>query len=532
MYQTAGHRLSFMTTTTSGFTRSGSMAPNRFREQLLQIQRSMPDAPLAVGGNEESIYEKGHVIARSYDLDEVVGRVRSAFPSRERQITPADGDVRRRSDIYRIQVGDSTLDDESHDWGVTEALEALGSARNRTGQPLAARNHVVHIANVNCCPNDEPDPLALPYGFAVETLNALTLEERVASAEQALNPPRNAAAPRSGEDGPVRVLVVDTGLVDGYASYPWLADVTHPDGQTNRLEGDEGVLDLYAGHGTFIASIIKAVAPHAAVRVDNGLVNKGALLEHQLGERLLEVLGDEWPDIISLSAGTLTPRDDQTVGVDELKGLEGFMEQLMERHTLLVAAAGNNGNDKPFVPAAYAALSTYANAVVSVGALRSDGTDGACFTSHGPWVRVYAPGERLLHAFTAIDSTPPEYVYRHSTSKCCRHLAASQQYDCTCRFPHHVGSMSLEADGLSPADASRTSFTGLARWSGTSFSTPIVVGLIVNYMQENRLRNPREAADALIAQNWGTGTVFDQKVAVLLPPGWQETSASAFSKEA
>ncbi|GAA4566428.1 S8/S53 family peptidase [Planotetraspora kaengkrachanensis] len=505
------------------------MAADRFKEQFDQIQASMPEGVQLAVGDGESIYEKGHVIARSYDLDEVIGRLRSVSQGREDQIRPADGDVRRRSDVYRIQVGDDSMEDVSSDWGVAPALEALGRARNRTGQPLATRNHVVHIANVNCCPNDEPDPQALPVGVTPQNFVALTLPERVADAERALNPPRNPMAPPPGQDGPVRVLVVDTGLVDGYASYPWLADVTHPEGQTNRLEGDDGVLDLYAGHGTFIASIIKAVAPHAAVRVDNGLVGKGALLEHHLGERLLEVLGDDWPDIISLSAGTLTPSDDPTAAVDELKGLEGFMEQLMARRTLLVAAAGNNGNDKPFVPAAYAALPKYANAVVSVGALRSDGTDGACFTSHGPWVRVYAPGERLLHAFTAIDSTPPEYVYQHSTYANCRHLDPYRQYECTCRFPRHTGLLSLD-QGQPSSDADHTSFTGLARWSGTSFSTPIVVASIVNYMQENGLRDPREAADALIARNQGAGTVFDQKVAVILPPGWQETSTSAFSR--
>ncbi len=42
------------------------MAPQRFHEQFDQIQRSMPDVPLALGPDDsaEFIYEKGVVLAR------------------------------------------------------------------------------------------------------------------------------------------------------------------------------------------------------------------------------------------------------------------------------------------------------------------------------------------------------------------------------------------------------------------------------------------------------------------------------------
>ncbi|MFE1041532.1 peptidase S8, partial [Streptomyces sp. NPDC058832] len=42
------------------------MAPQRFREQFDQIQRSMPDVPLVMGPDDsaEFFYEKGVVLAR------------------------------------------------------------------------------------------------------------------------------------------------------------------------------------------------------------------------------------------------------------------------------------------------------------------------------------------------------------------------------------------------------------------------------------------------------------------------------------
>ncbi len=121
---------------------------------------------------------------------------------------------------------------------------------------------------------------------------------------------------------------------------------------------------------------------------------------------------------------------------------------------LVVAAAGNDASDRPFWPAAF-------GWVVSVGALNDDGT--VCdFSNVGPWVDVYAHGRDLVNAF-------PTGTY-------------------TCYEPAHAGEV--------------RNFTGLARWSGTSFATPIVTGAIAAYMSAHGV-SAGDARDALLAAGVG-----------------------------
>ncbi|AWS40940.1 S8/S53 family peptidase [Streptosporangium sp. 'caverna'] len=478
------------------------MAPDRFQEQFDQIQRAMADIPLSAGPDDapEFLYEKGYVLARDEEAHLVVDAVADRFretPGRERLVRRA-GPETNLGGVSRIQVGDPGEGGGWSDRNVSDALRVMRDQEYRAGRRLVSRNHMVTIA-VNCCPGDEPVPRALPRNPEV-VQNALP----------------------SGN--PVSVLVIDTGLVRDYKAY-W-EEGSSIEGDLNRGGGsiggdgrvdpidDRGILKQYVGHGTFIAGLVAAVAPDTRITVRNTLQNAGAISEYELGGKLFEAVSGGWPDIISLSAGT--PNGCHST----LKGLEPFMEALRAQdRTLLVAAAGNNSSATPFWPAAYAALPGYEDAVVSVGALRGDGEFGACFSNHGSWVKVYAPGEGLVSTFTGIQE-PVRYEYQHSTYDACRY---GFSYACTCQRPRHVGALS-EKRHPTPDDVETTRFDGLAQWSGTSFATPLVVGMIADYMTANKETDPRKAARELFAANTGLAEVRGCCVPALRPTTWSPTS--------
>ncbi|MFJ2608231.1 S8/S53 family peptidase [Streptomyces sp. NPDC087425] len=465
------------------------MAPQRFREQFDQIQRSLTDVPLAMGPDDaaEFIYEKGVVLARDGEEARLVeDTVRTHF-------TAAAGltadHVRRagpetnRSGITRIQVGDPGQGDGGGDHTVAGALHALREHESRQGRRLVSRNHVIGIA-VNSCPGDEPVPTP---------------------PSQAPNPAATGAAHDPATA--VRVLVIDNGLTHDHAAYPLLAH-TQGDSQVQETD-DTGILCQYVGHGTFIAGLLAAVAPNTDITVRNTLNDCGAVLESEFGELLFDAVEESgWPDILSLSAGTPNGR------VDGLLGVDAFMRALRAERTLLVAAAGNNSSATPFWPAAYASLPDYEDVVLSVGALRGDGEFAACFSNHGTWVRAYAPGERLTSSLTGF-GTPVPYIYRHSTYDACRY---GFRYRCTCQFPRHAGVLSDEGAAAKP---DQVMFEGLAQWSGTSFATPVAAGLVAAAMTAHGELDPRAAARRLLADTTEFAEVRGAHVPALKPATWR-----------
>ncbi len=243
-----------------------------------------------------------------------------------------------------------------------------------------------------------------------------------------------------GGGGGVLIDIPDTGFIESAAAHhPWLAGVT---GTPDTF--GQGTIKEYGGHGTFIAGVARCMAPLATVRVTSDFSKGGALSEHKLVHRLNQAL-THGPDIISLSAGGATRKD------LPLLGFEKFWNRYSHHKNLvLVAAAGNNSSRRPFWPAAFPQ-------VVSVGALSADRQARAHFSDYGSWVDVYAPGENLVNAYgTGL------YEYRE---------------------PPHIGE--------------ERHFHGMARWSGTSFSTPLVAGLIAARMTRVG-ETARDAAQALL----------------------------------
>jgi subtilisin family serine protease len=240
----------------------------------------------------------------------------------------------------------------------------------------------------------------------------------------------------------VKVVVLDVGWSDAPAAY-WLAGVT---GDPEDAFDGAGRIKPYAGHGTFIAGVLRAISRNVEVVVKSYFTTAGAMWEFDLALALDEVL-DLGPDIISLSAGTRTRFDLPPLGLDV------FVQSHLDRVNglTLVAAAGNEGTRDYFWPAAFPES-------VGVGALAASGRDRASFSNFGGWVDVYAPGVDLINAFL------------------------TGTYECT-ESPH-VGEL--------------RNFAGMAQWSGTSFATPLVAALIAGRMSVTG-ENAKQASDALLA---------------------------------
>jgi subtilisin family serine protease len=227
----------------------------------------------------------------------------------------------------------------------------------------------------------------------------------------------------------VKVVVVDTALPvtvrGGELPNPkyWLEHVTG-DPEIGVTKGE------YHGHGMFVAGVLRAMAPAATVHVAPLIFSSGGVLESDFAIRLRDVLVERAPQIVNLSAGTFAgPGDTVTPPFLHGQALVTYdsVHQMMDASgCLLVCAAGNNGDTEPFVPAS-------TGWPVAVGALDAYGRR-ARYSNHGTYVDVYARGSDILNAYPQglwpVEGVPIDFIH------------------------------------------------GMARWSGTSFATPIVAGLI------------------------------------------------------
>jgi subtilisin family serine protease len=241
----------------------------------------------------------------------------------------------------------------------------------------------------------------------------------------------------------VRIYVADTGTVDTtVASSPWLAGVK---GDKDPSVQGNTILH-YGGHGTFVAGVIRCMAPGAEILVKCVFDTAGSALESDFVPKLYE--GFRYgADIFHVTVASPTRNN------LPLMAFEAWMEDLRQhKGVVCVVPAGNNGSRHPCWPAAFPG-------VISVGALANDWRSLAYFSDYGGWVDVYAPGQNLVNAF------------------------ATGTYTCE----------------VHPFEGEKRTFSGMAQWSGTSFSTPIVTGLIAARMARCA-ESAQEAAAALLAK--------------------------------
>jgi hypothetical protein len=383
--------------------------------------------------------------------------MRDAFRSRERaveiQVEPfSEKDVDFIYAVDRILVRDADVDrvlrDDrlprleraeeqpgrgitvllSRDEPVPQVLDRIDAVLDEPG--VATPDHVLFVCPVLCCPAVEPDVPGCCGEGAVP-------------------------CPPPAEQGGKGILVgvSDTGLLPG-AAHPWLAGVTGaPDVLPPLTSSGVQPIPAYAGHGTFVAGMVRTTAPASDVTVADHFPTAGAaaLLESEIVDRLVELL-DRGVRVINLSAGTTTRRNRPALS------FEVFWDDHLSKRpeVVFVAAAGNLSSSREFWPAAFPWA-------VSVGALAADLAHRAWFSNRSnprnDWVDLYAAGEHLVNAYATGDYTYTE--------------------------PPRRGAVS--------------SFREMARWSGTSFSAPLVAGAVATWLEHNPSADRDAARAALMA---------------------------------
>ncbi|MET1059516.1 MAG: S8/S53 family peptidase [Nocardioides sp.] len=398
-------------------------APVREQVQIGLILESVADvAPFPEDWDEratgvEYLYRKNTIVVRDSNLDSV----RSSLDGRGVRNTVDDTVL---AGATRLSVS-KPADDA---WSLHEELARI---EGEEGHGAAGFDHLFYVC-VHCCAAIEPEPVPADSVPVPRPQSG-----------------QDAASPASSHGKGVRLLVFDTGLVEGAEEHPWMAGVTGEDdtlvaagaGTTPARIGQDG------GHGTFVAGCVRVTAPEAKVNVVNAARlltltadadGIGAAFESDLAALLSSHLvaagGDHpvrVPDVLVLNfAGT-------TQGGRPPVAMAGLYDSVIKhlKELLIVSPAGNEGDKRKTWPAAFPW-------VVSVGGLAENWRNRATWTNHGRNVDVYAPGDRLVNAFATGDYEPTWDGQQHNA----------------------------------------VPFEGMALWSGTSFSTPLVAGLVAARM--------------------------------------------------
>jgi hypothetical protein len=413
-------------------------------------------------GSVNYFYRRDTILVRTADVELVLDALREE--------PMPDDDARRRGPIIPEEVAIDRLPVID---GVTGLVWRYGRTYQATKAARRAKFGGEKFGGEENGRYDDDDPLSTPnvldrldevLGVGVATPDhALPLCDNghPCPATEPAEVPSKSASPvppvnsgiccgTYGWDGEgVLVGVVDGGLVeDAPKMWPWMAGIC---GEfEDPFQSTGGPIRPYSCHGTFVAGCVRCTAPKADIcvkKVDyiDWRLDGGMAFEHKIIQKMSELL-DEGAEII------VCEFDGDTRFHRPLKTFEAFYDNRLRQlnSVVILAPAGNNTTREPTFPAAY-------SWVIGVGALSADGHSRAHFSNYGGWVDVYAPGEDLVNAFA-------------------------------------VGNYTCIED---PNKGKQRSFDGLANWSGTSFSTPLVAGMIAARMSATGDSAPR-AAEALL----------------------------------
>ena len=304
-------------------------------------------------------------------------------------------------------------------------------------------------------------------------------------------------APQRTDDKQFRGRRPVIGSLDtGCGAHPWLDAVvrtsvnidgtpiglvdpsTDPEVWGDQFGPLDGALDQVAGHGTFIAGVLRQAAPDAdivawRIAASDGTAHESDVVNAltgiaELARRHAHGEPEGLPlDVLSLSMGYYheTPMDDLLID----KTLPELLAVMGRCGTIVVCSAGNDATARPMFPAAFGPWADgggpciqdpEATPIVSVGALNPNRSTVALFSNTGPWVRVYERGASIV-------STIP--VFETGGMPTGRTVAYG-----------------LDRDSIDPDDYRG----GFAVWSGTSFAAPLVAGELAAQLDGELLAAP------------------------------------------
>jgi hypothetical protein len=266
-----------------------------------------------------------------------------------------------------------------------------------------------------------------------------------ASVVKGMGAPQPADAPAGppqfgdGQGTPANVAVIDTGITDQPRTDGWLQGVA---GDIDRLyqfplrDADE-YLDLSAGHGTFVAGIVRQVAPRAQIRAYRAVDSDGIGTEVTVACEMIRAVKEGEAQIINLSLGCQTHDDLPPIALQAALEVISEWERETGREVLIVAAAGNFADMRPCWPAAF-------RRVISVAGLAPD-MRPAPWSTHGYWVTCSTIGQGVRSTYVEGRESP---------------LLNAVPYDFG---PNAWGA-----------------------WSGTSFAAPQITGALARLHEEER----------------------------------------------
>ena len=340
----------------------------------------------------------------------------------------AEPGVRRLLDAYRLQREP-----------VAELDGKVIRLRNRRGDPIELAHLAANLRRQGV-------PISVNYltpmgGY----IKGVTTPESTAGAAPVWP---KAMGKRKKDKTPVRVVIIDTGIYGGRRGDGWLTGL-----ETKRNRGDlddspkNGFLDLAAGHGTFCAGIVQQIVPEAQIVASKMLDSDGLAHELRVARALVsevrEGLRAGQHVIVNLSFGAETADDERPIALDVALEIIDEESRQAGLETVVVAAAGNFGHERPCFPAAFPTVTAVAG--LTQGLLPAE------WSSRGAWVDFSTIGEGVRSTYVPGKESP-----------------------------------TVDTDFEEfPKDA-------WALWSGTSFAAPQVAGAIAKIAIEDRV-TPTEA---------------------------------------